>query len=82
MVRMAGLEPAWPLSRQILSLMCIPIPPHSHAGTESRYRTQATLSRGPNHSIDTSSENRFRELVRKLIRITGPSLPFRSCGRS
>ena len=28
-VRVAGLEPAQPLSRQILSLMCIPIPPHS-----------------------------------------------------
>ena len=27
MVRTAGLEPAWPIGRQILSLLCIPIPP-------------------------------------------------------
>lgn len=33
---MAGLEPAWPLSRQILSLMCIPIPPHSHSASDNR----------------------------------------------
>lgn len=28
MVRVAGLEPARPLSRKILSLVCLPIPPH------------------------------------------------------
>lgn len=28
MVRVAGLEPAWPCDREILSLLRLPVPPH------------------------------------------------------
>ena len=32
LVRLAGIEPAWALARQILSLLCIPVPPQSRIG--------------------------------------------------
>ena len=32
-MRVAGLEPARDFSREILSLLCLPIPPYPHSGT-------------------------------------------------
>ena len=36
LVRVAGLEPARPLSRGILSPLCLPIPPHPRRVLEAR----------------------------------------------
>ena len=53
----AGIEPACPFRRQILSLLCLPIPPPSHippaASRRDAHRVLGMFRAGPALMLDT-----------------------------